>query len=61
MRYLAKIWGCFERRGFVFGSKVLFCVASHEKATLNLWIATPFFKKTARNDDFLVILIKMLY
>ena len=28
---------------------------------LNLWIATPFFKKTARNDDFLVILIKLSY
>ena len=40
MRYLAKILGCF------LGRRALFCVASYKaKVTLNLWIATPFFKK----------------
>ena len=51
----------WEFRALLLGVRFCFCVASHEKATLNLWIATPFFKKTARNDDFLVIFIKMSY
>ena len=61
MRYLAKIWGCFERRGFVFGSKILLLRGKPRKSNAKFMDCHAVFQKTARNDDFLFILIKMSY